>query len=204
MVVAGLQAAQTGERAAAVGLQAAEVALALVNAEPTEAQIALSESAVALAEAALAITQAEAAVTQSEAGIAQAEAAVDSAADALARMTLTAPFDGIVADIQAELGEVVTSGVPVVTFGYFGGWLVKTTDLTELDVVDLKVGDPVEIQVDAIPGELLIGTVTHIAETSFVTHGDVTYEVRIALDDHGDLPLRWGMMVFVDVDVDQG
>jgi hypothetical protein len=30
----------------------------------------------------------------------------------------------------------------------------------------------------------------------------VTYEVTIALDDPGDLPLRWGMTVFVDVDVE--
>jgi multidrug resistance efflux pump len=119
-------------------------------------------------------------------------------------MTLNAPFDGVVADVQAEVGEVVSSSVPVVTFADFGGWLVKTTDLTELDVVELQEGDPVEIQIDAIPGERLIGTVTGIAATSQLTRGDVTYEVTIALDENSDLPLRWGMTVFVDVDVDQG
>jgi multidrug resistance efflux pump len=167
-----------------------------------EADAAQAESAIA--EAQLAIVQAESGVTQAEAGIAQAEAAIDSAQDALSRMTLISPFDGVVADIQAELGEVVSSGIPVVTFADFGGWLVKTTDLTELDVVELKVGDPVEIQIDAIPGERLIGTVTDIATTSQLTRGDVTYEVTIALDENSDLPLRWGMTVFVDVDVDQG
>jgi HlyD family secretion protein len=165
-----------------------------------EASVAQAESAVA--EAALAVVQAETAVTQADAGITQAEAAVDSAHDALARMTLSAPFDGVVADIQPALGEVVGSGVPVVTYGDFGGWLVKTSDLTELDVVDLKVGDPVEIQIDAIPSEVLIGTVSNIATTSQLTRGDVTYEVTIALDDLKDLPLRWGMTVFVDVDVE--
>ena len=165
-----------------------------------EASVAQADSAVA--EAALAVVQAETAVTQADAGIAQAVAAVDSAQDALSRMTLTAPFDGVVADIQPALGEVVGSGVPVVTYGDFGGWLVKTTDLTELDVVDLKVGDPVEIQIDAVPGEVLMGTVSNIATTSQLTRGDVTYEVTIALDDLKDLPLRWGMTVFVDVDVD--
>ena len=165
-----------------------------------EASVAQAESAVA--EAALAVVQAETAITQADAGIAQAEAAVDSAQDFLARMTLTAPFDGVVADIQPAVGEVVGSGMPVVTFGDFGGWLVKTTDLTELDVVDLKVGDPVEIQIDAIPGEVLMGTVSNVATTSQLTRGDVTYEVTIALDDLKDLPLRWGMTVFVNVDVD--
>lgn len=165
-----------------------------------EASVAQAESAVA--EAALAVVQAGTAVTQADAGIAQAEAAVNSAQDSLARMTLKAPFDGVVADIQPALGEVVGSGVPVVTYGDFGGWLVKTTDLTELDVVDLKVGAPVEIQIDAIPGEVLMGTVSNIGTTSQLTRGDVTYEVTIALDDLKDLPLRWGMTVFVNVDVD--
>ena len=78
----------------------------------------------------------------------------------------------------------------------------ENDDLTELDVVDLKVGDPVEIQIDAIPGEVLMGTVSQIATTSQLTRGDVTYEVTIALDDLQELPLRWGMTVFVDVDVE--
>ncbi len=165
-----------------------------------EADVAQAEAAIA--EAALAVMQAESAVTQAEAGIVQAEAAVDSAMEDLERMTLTAPFDGVVADVQAEPGEVVSSGVPVVTFADFGGWLVKTTDLQELDVVELQVGDPVEISIDAIPGEVLDGTVSSIANTSQITRGDVTYEVTITLDDTENLPLRWGMTVFVDVDVE--
>ena len=165
-----------------------------------EADVAQAEAGVA--EAALAVVQAETAVTQAEAGIAQAEAAVDSAQDALARMTLTAPFDGVVADIMPSLGEVVGSGAPVVTYADFGGWLVKTTDLTELDVVDLKAGDQVEIALDALPGEVLAGTVLEIGNSSQITRGDVTYEVTIALDDLNDLPLRWGMTVFVDVDTE--
>jgi HlyD family secretion protein len=168
----------------------------------TVAEASVAQAEAAVAEAALAVVQAGTAITQADAGIAQAEAAVDSAQDALARMTLTAPFDGVVADIQPALGEVVGSGVPVVTYGDFGGWLVKTTDLTELDVVDLKVGAPVEIQIDAVPGEVLMGTVSNIGTTSQLTRGDVTYEVTIALDDLKDLPLRWGMTVFVNVDVD--
>ena len=193
--------------AASAQRDAAQALLNQMLAGAREEQITVAEAGVAqaesaLAEAALAVGTAEAAITQADAGIAQAEAAVDSAQDAVTRMTLTAPFDGVVADIQVERGEVVSSGAPVVSFGDFGGWLVKTTDLTELDVVDLQVGAPVEIQIDAIPGELLQGTVTNVASTSQLTRGDVTYEVTIALDDLQELPLRWGMTVFVDVDVD--
>lgn len=207
--------ANTGQRVAAFGnvssaaaqRDAAEANLQKLLAGSREEAIAVAEADVAQAEAAvaeasLAVMQAETAVTQAEAGIAQAEVAVDSAQDALARTVLKAPFDGVVADIQTELGEVAVSGQPVVTFADFGGWLVKTSDLQELDVVDLKVGDPVEISIDAIPGEVLQGTVSRIANTSQITRGDVTYEVTIELQDWQDLPLRWGMTVFVDVDVE--
>jgi len=48
----------------------------------------------------------------------------------------------------------------------------------------------------------LAGTVLEIGNSSQITRGDVTYEVTIALDDLNDLPLRWGMTVFVDVDTE--
>lgn len=206
--------ATTGQRQAAFGdvasaaaqRDAAQANLEKLLAGSREEAIAVAEADVAqaasgVAEAALAVTQAETAVTQAEAGVAQAEAAVKSAEDALGRRTLSAPFDGVVADIQLEAGEVAGSGVPVVTFADFGHWQVKTSDLLELDVVELAVGDPVEVAVDALPGEVLRGTVSRIANTSQITRGDVTYEVTITLDDAPDLPLRWGMTVFVDVDV---
>jgi multidrug resistance efflux pump len=117
-------------------------------------------------------------------------------------MTLNVPFDGVVADIVPVVGEVVGSGARVVTFGDFGGWLVKTRDLTELDVVDLEVGAPVEIEIDAIPGEVISGEVREIATGASEDRGDVTYEVTIALNELNDLPLRWGMTVFVNVDVE--
>lgn len=170
--------------------------------EVTVAQAGVAQAQAAVAEAALAVQKAQAAVTQAEAGVTQAEAAVASAEEDLGRMTMTAPFDGVVAKIALVPGEVAGSGVPVVTFADFNGWRVKTTDLTELDVVDLQEGDPVEIQVDAIPGETLTGTVTDIATNSQLSRGDVTYEVTIDLDAAPDLPLRWGMTVFVNVDVE--
>ncbi|MFN2136677.1 MAG: HlyD family secretion protein [Candidatus Promineifilaceae bacterium] len=207
--------ANTGQRTAAFGgvsaaqaqRDAAQAQLDLVLSGSREEQVTVAEADVesaqaALKEANLAVADAESAVAQADAGVAQAQAAVDSAQDSVADMTLTAPFDGVVADVLTEIGEVVSSGAPVVVMGDFSGWQVKTTDLTELDVVDLKVGDPVEIQIDAIPGETLSGTVSKIADTSQLVRGDVTYEVTIDLDNPSALPLRWGMTVFVDVDVE--
>ena len=95
------------------------------------------------------------------------------------------------------------AGSPVITMADFSSWLVATTDLTELLVVDLKVGDHVTIQVDSLPGASLKGKVIAISKTASVVRGDVTYPVKIELEDTGELPLRWGMTVFVDIDVNE-
>ncbi len=132
----------------------------------------------------------------------KAEADVEAAQKALERMTLTAPFDGEVGEILTEVGELVGPGLPVVRYADFGGWLVKTTDLTELDVVAVKNGLPAEVRIDALPGEVLSGEVTDIATVAAVVRGDVTYEVTIALDETGDLPLRWGMTAEVNIETE--
>jgi HlyD family secretion protein len=116
-------------------------------------------------------------------------------------MTLTAPFAGTIASLNLELGEVAAPGVPVGIIADFAGWLVETTDLTELDIVAVKVGLPVDVQVDALPDEVVEGTVEDISAVSSLTRGDVTYAVTIRLEDVSNLPLRWGMTTFVDVDV---
>ncbi|MCA9980777.1 MAG: HlyD family efflux transporter periplasmic adaptor subunit, partial [Anaerolineales bacterium] len=94
-------------------------------------------------------------------------------------------------------------GVPVATIADFSGWRVETTDLTELNVVAIGRGFPVEITVDAFPGEVVDGTVSDIAEESAIVLGDVTYRVDIDIDDDQGLPLRWGMTAFVNVDTNQ-
>jgi hypothetical protein len=56
------------------------------------------------------------------------------------------------------------------------------------------------VQVDAIPDETLRGTVTKIGQTAALAQGDVVYQVTLALDPAPNLPLRWGMTVFIEVE----
>lgn len=210
-----LQAGPTsGQRAAASG----SVAVAQANQQLAEAQLALTlagataeqvqqvevgveQAQTAVAQAQAGVVQAEAAVAQAEAGVVNAQAALDAAEAALARTVLTATFDGTVGQINTELGELVSPGLPVVTIADFGGWQVKTTDLTELDVVSVALGQPVEVQIDALPNTVLNGTVSDISAVATLSRGDVTYDVVIDVDNSDGLPLRWGMTAFVDIDV---
>jgi HlyD family secretion protein len=175
-------------------------------AQVREGEVRIEQARVRLAQAEVAVLEAEAAVSQAETAVSQAEAALTAAQNALNRMTLTAPFAGTVADLSPRLGEIVSPGVPVLVLADMSGWLVKTTDLTELSVVAVGVGLPVEISVDAIPEARLTGHVTNIGAVSQLVRGDVTYEVTIQLNETqaAALPLRWGMTVFVNVDVTGG
>lgn len=167
------------------------------------ARVALQQAEGRASRAEKAVVQAERAVVRAEAGVEQAKAAVAAAQVVLDQMTLRAPFDGAVAAIAYRPGEVALPGVTAVQIADFGGWLVETTDLSELDVVALAVGFPAEIRLDALPGETLTGKVIKISPTATVEAGDVRYQVTIQLDDPGDLPLRWGMTALVDIEVEQ-
>jgi HlyD family secretion protein len=200
------QAAYSAVSAAVAQRDAAEAQLNLLLAGAKQEQITVAEVGVdqakaAVTEAELALVQAETAVTQAEAGLEQAQASVDVSQEALDQMTLTAPFAGTIGSVNVELGELVAPSLPVVTLADFSGWQIQTTNLNELDVVAIENGLPVEISVDALPGETLKGTISDIADTSALVQGDVTYVVTIDLEPRPDLPLRWGMTVFVNIDV---
>jgi HlyD family secretion protein len=204
------QAAGSGVSAVTAQRDAAQAELDLLMAGSSGEQVAIAEAGLARAEGALAeaqarTTQAEASLAQAEADVQRAQAAVVAAQTALDDRTLVAPFDGTVADIVVEAGEVINAGVPAVILADMSRWLVETTDLTEKDVVDVTSGDPVRIRVDALPDVALTGTVGNestdgIAEVSQELRGDVVYKVTIQLDEEPDIPLRWGMTVFVTID----
>lgn len=204
------QQAADGALSAAIAQQeAAQARHGLLLAGSKPEQIAVAETGVeqtraAVAEAELAVEQAQAGVVQAEAGLAQAEAGVQAARVALDQMTLKAPFDGTIADLPVELGQVVGPGMPAVVLADLSGWLVETTDLTELAVAAVAVGASAEVELDALPGRVLDGMVTDIASVSSLVRGDVTYVVTVRLDEYRDLPLRWGMTASVNVAATSG
>ena len=195
---------------AAAQRDAAQAQLDLLLAGPRpehirEAEVGIQEAEAAVLQAEAAVLQAGANLAQAEAGVVQAQTAVAITRAALDQVTLTAPFNGAVADLPVKIGQVVSPGLPVAILSDYSNWLVETTDLTELDVVAVAVGSPVDVQIDAIPDEVVRGTVTDIDTISTLTRGDVTYAVTIRLDqaEAAALPLRWGMTAFVDVDTQQ-
>ncbi|HMB23753.1 MAG TPA: HlyD family efflux transporter periplasmic adaptor subunit [Anaerolineales bacterium] len=120
------------------------------------------------------------------------EARVTAAEAGLAAFSITAPFDGIVANLDAKAGNSINPSEVAVTVADFSSWLVETTDLTEIDVVKLAEDQPVTVKLDALPDVELKGTILSIGQTYTENQGDVVYKVTVVLTDtHPDM--RWGM-----------
>ncbi len=132
------------------------------------------------------------------AGVAQAKAALHPAQAALDEATLLAPFDGTIAQITVDEGQVIGPGFVVAGIAGLDAWQVETDDLSEVDVVNVRVGQPVKITVDALPDVTLEGVVASITPRAETRRGDVTYTVTV--DVKGDDPRAlWGMTAQVEI-----
>jgi multidrug efflux pump subunit AcrA (membrane-fusion protein) len=111
---------------------------------------------------------------------------------ALANADVRAPFGGTITNLDLKVGEFTVSGQPVVTIADLSNWVVKTTDLTEIDVVNIREGQPVTVTLDAIPGVTLKGYVLSVGKNFAEKQGDIVYEVSVVLTDRNP-GMRWGM-----------
>ncbi|MBN1964543.1 MAG: HlyD family efflux transporter periplasmic adaptor subunit [Anaerolineae bacterium] len=137
-----------------------------------------------------------------ETAVAQAKMAVEAAQVALARTAITAPFSGTVTRIDVRRGEFIAPGQPLITLSDLSTLRIETTDLDEIDVARITVGQAATLTFDALSDLTLTGHITRIASMAEPGSGGVNYTVVI---DPGELPpqIRWGMTVFIDIDVSQ-
>ena len=124
------------------------------------------------------------------------EARLNAAKVGVAAFEVTAPFDGVVAKLNAKTGSSISAGQIAVTIADISSWTVVTTDVTEIDVVRLKEGQPVTVTLDAIPNVKLKGKILSIGQSYSQNQGDIVYEVTIVLTDT-DPAMRWGMTAAV-------
>ena len=155
-------------------VEGADVAAAVMTAQATLAQ---REQELEVAEklfktgntAELQLIKVRADKAAAEAALSQAEAAVD-------RLSLHAPFAGVIDKVEVELGEWVQSGTPIATMLSLDPIVVRA-EVSELDVGYVAVDDRASVRL--VNGRVLDGTVRHIArEASAETR---TYPVEVVL-----------------------
>jgi HlyD family secretion protein len=139
-------------------------------------------------------------IAQLEVMVQKAEIGVETLKLAMEDAELTAPFAGIVVDVQVKVGDQVNPGQVVIVLATLDQLEIHTTDLTELDVAQVAVGQPVVVTVDALPDREFGGLVDDIALRGQDYRGDVVYEVTVTLDDAQAVSaLRWGMTTMVKI-----
>jgi HlyD family secretion protein len=137
-----------------------------------------------------------------------AKSNLDQNQDLLNKCVIYSPIDGAISVLSSEIGERVVAtgdfaGTEVMRVANFASMEARV-DVNENDVVNVAIGDPVRIKVDAYPKLLLNGTVKRIASTATVknegTQQEVTnFEVRVQVANP-EVKLRPGMSVSVDIE----
>ncbi|MEO6350723.1 MAG: efflux RND transporter periplasmic adaptor subunit [Candidatus Limnocylindrales bacterium] len=127
-----------------------------------------------------------------------ARSTLNVAQNALLQTEIRAPFAGVIADLDLEVGEQAIAGQPVITIGDLSTWLIETIDLSELEVVRVGVGDRASLEFEALPGLIVGGTVDSIQVRGTASDGGVLFAVSIR-PDAVDPALRWGMTATVRI-----
>ena len=194
---ASLQGAETDYTAAEAGLRTSQADLNRAKSDADHARLDW-ERAQGLYKSALIAKQdydtkkatwesSEAGLAQAEARVAQAKAQVDSAekhisqnkanltrvSDVLQKTTYEAPFDGVITNLPVREGETVVIGIqnsPGSTLMTLADMSVITAEVKvdETDIVNVKMGQPAEVTIDAIPRKVFHGTVSEIGDNAIV------------------------------------
>lgn len=115
-----------------------------------------------------------------QAKIKQAQAKVSLLQSQLREAVLKSPNKGQITEINKREGEIVQPIDWVVSFLPKGKFQIEV-DIYEEDIVNVKIGDPVEIFIPAFPDENLKGLVVSVNPAEKMVSGVVYYETTIDL-----------------------
>lgn len=124
-----------------------------------------------------------------DAELARARAQRDAAEAELEKTVIKAPFDGIIAEVNVEVGEWVTPSPPLLTSPPVIDLIDPTSifvsaPMDEVDSGAIRTGMAVKLTVDSRPGQTFAGTVSRVAP--YVLDEEAqnrTLEIEISIDD---------------------
>ena len=129
---------------------------------------------------------------------------------AVEQTEIRAPFDGVVLTKNANVGDNITpfsaatnSKGAVVTIADMGTLEVEA-DVSESSIGKVKVGQPCEIQLDALPDVRLTGEVSRIVPTVDRSKATVTVKVRFVERDARVLPDMSAKLALLEKPVPEG
>jgi RND family efflux transporter MFP subunit len=148
--------------------------------------------------------KAQAAISGYKASIAVAQANLRAAEVAVEQTLIRAPFDGVVLTKNANVGDVITpfssalgSQAAVVTMADMATLEVEA-DVSEANLAKVKVGQPCEIQLDALPGQRFRGFVQRMVPTVDRSKATVLVKIRFVDVDARVLPEMSAKVAFLE------
>jgi RND family efflux transporter MFP subunit len=148
-----------------------------------------------------------ASVAASEAEVKAAAAAVQGANVALEYTLIRAPFDAVVLTKNADVGDIITplgaaanAKAAVVTIADMDSLQVEA-DVSESSLHQIKMGQPCEIQLDALPDSRFRGAIHMIVPTADRTKATVMVKVRFIDKDKRILPEMSAKVAFLSREV---
>jgi HlyD family secretion protein len=126
-----------------------------------------------LAQAQARVAQAKAQKDSADMHISQIRANLTRAADVLQKTTYQAPFAGTIINLPVREGETVVVGIqnsPGSTLMTLADMAVITAEVhvDETDIVNVKLGQPAEVSIDAIPNKVFKAVVSEIGDNAIV------------------------------------
>lgn len=141
-------------------------------------------------------------IAAQRAQVSAAEATLASLQTELSKRKLVAPIDGIVTSVAVEIGESTQPGTVAVALQAKGNFEI-VTNISEIDIGKVNVGDPVHVTLDAFPRtQTWTGKVLSINPAEKVVEGVIFYETRVVFDQE-DARLRSGMTANLTIETDR-
>ena len=112
-------------------------------------------------------------LTSAQTRVTSAQANLKRLDNVLARFDVVAPLDGVVTDLPVRVGETVVQGVQnsagstIMTIADMS-LITAEVDVDETDIVNVELGQPAEVTIEAMPNQTFTGKVIQIGDTAIV------------------------------------
>ena len=121
-------------------------------------------------------------ISAQESKVGASRASVQASEAALSQMVIRAPFAGLVTDSPASAGEIVSSGETVISLISQNNLEIES-NVSEVNIGKVNIGNPVQITLDAFPGQQISGKVSYVEPAATIVDNVVTYKVTVAIDE---------------------
>lgn len=143
---------------------------------------------------------------RAQADVQAAEAAQAAAERMLAYASLVSPVGGVISVRLAEAGQVVAAGQPVLRIAELTQPWVRAY-VAQADLTRVQLGQPVQVRVDGLPGQVLPGKLSFISPQAEFTpktvetkalRVDLVYRIKVDVEDR-EHRLKIGMPADVTI-----